>query len=443
MAPPARLVAASSPGGCRMIAFVLSALLALPLGDPRYLVLLGSEDEGFRIAAEKLAKAHAAPLERWNGDWGALEALLRAKQPQELALVLPPESIDANLPRRLAPLLASLDKDPFLDCTFGLITGASGADAQRFVERILRASKKDLPRKSFSATAVELEQCQRVGPERTKLGIERELESNELWLTGKDPHWREFLARERDLAEGCGLIEWGHSGDSQGIWLFSMQRNRERSKHWPFDPARVGQDPAGEMPRLTARDLAAELDLFPAVVLAGACHSGVTRRTMVGGDIVSTFGDTGGVVRTFDIAPEQSFPLMAIRAGACAFIGALGPNNANRSAIEEWWIRRGGVALGEVVKRTFDELVLGARDHALDFPLYGAGQPEPAGTPMFEDCAHRVLFGDPSFVPWREAVPTSHALSVVPIEKGLRIELSWTELATDPWVWDPWRERRD
>src|SRR6185436_20265674 len=137
------------------------------------------------------------------------------------------------------------------------------------------------------------------------------------------------------------------------------------------------------------------------------------------------------------------FPLMAIRAGACAFIGALGPNNANRSAIEEWWIRRGGVALGEVVKRTFDELVLGARDHALDFPLYGAGQPEPAGTPMFEDCAHRVLFGDPSFVPWREAVPTSHALSVVPIEKGLRIELSWTELATDPWVWDPWRERRD
>jgi hypothetical protein len=425
-----------------MIGTILSAFLALASGggDPAYLVVLGSDDKGFRLAAEKLAKAHGAALERWDGDWDALARLLAERRPRQLALVLPPSSIDANLPRRLAPLLARLDSDPFLDCAFGLITGASGSEAQRFVDDILRASRKDLPARFFAVTSVDLEQCMRVGPERTTRGVQRPLESNELWLTGQDVHWREFLERQRDLAEGSGLIEWGHSGDSQGIWLFSMFRNRDRSKHWPFDPAKVGQDPGHEMPRLLARDLTADLDLFPAVILGGACHSGVTCTTMVGGDIVSTFGDTGGVIRTFDIAPEQSFPLMAIRAGASAYIGALGPNNANRAAIEEWWVRRGGVSLGEVVKHTFDELVLGAREHALAFATYEPGRPEPAGTPMFEDCAHRVLFGDPAFLPWREAAPTSHALDVKEIEGGLRVELRWTELASDPWVWDPWRE---
>jgi len=105
-------------------------------------------------------------------------------------------------------------------------------------------------------------------------------------------------------------------------------------------------------------------------------------------------------------------------------------------------IRRGGLALGEVVKRTFDELVLGDADHELHFALYADGEPEPAGTPMFEDCAHRALFGDPAFVPWRESVPTSHHLGVKAIAGGLRVELAWKDLATDPWVWDPWREGR-
>src|SRR5262245_1536364 len=274
-----------------MLGSILGAFLALAPGggDPGYLVVLGSEDKGFRLAAEKLARAHEAALERWDGDWEALERLLEEKRPRQLALVLPPEAIDANLPRRLAPLLAGLDFDPFLDCTYGLITAASGEEVQRFVDDILRAARKDLPARFFSATAVDLESCMRVGPERTTRGVQRPLESNELWLTGKDPHWREFLERERDLAEGAGLIEWGHSGDSQGIWLFSMLRNFDKGKHWPFDPAKVGQDPAHEMPRLRARDLVGDLDLFPAVVLGCACHSGVTRRTMVGGDIVSTF----------------------------------------------------------------------------------------------------------------------------------------------------------
>jgi hypothetical protein len=422
-----------------MHTLLLSLLLVPPAAPGGYLVVLRSPDPGFADAAETLARARAGELVRWDGDWAALEELLRARKPRDLALVLPPDAIDANLPRRLAPILAGFDADPFLDCAYGLITGASGADARGFVENILRASGKDLPLRSCSAISVVVDTCMRVGPSREAAGIERALESNQLWLTGADPEWREFLARERGLTEDCGLVEWGHCGDSQGIWLFPMDRNLERAKHWPFDPARVGQDPSGEMPRLSVRDLLEGVELFPAVVVNGACHSAVTRRTMVGPDIVSTFGDTGGLIRFWDLPPEQSFPLMAIRAGATAYIGALAANNANRVSIEEWWIRRGGVALGEVVKRTHDELVLADPDGVLALDLFADGASEPAGTPMFEDCLSRVLFGDPAFVPWRTVVPTSHQVDVTPVDGGLDVTLRWSGLANDPWVWDPWR----
>src|SRR6202008_1026826 len=122
-----------------------------------------------------------------------------------------------------------------------------------------------------------------------------------------------------------------------------------------------------------------------------------------------------------------------IRHGATAYIAPLAANNANRAALEQWWIEAGGVPLGEVVKRTADELVLGDADHVLDFALFEDGRPAPEGMPMFDDTVHRVLFGDPAFVPWRKSAPTSHALKVESKDGVLRIHLRWTGLKTDPW----------
>jgi hypothetical protein len=107
-----------------------------------------------------------------------------------------------------------------------------------------------------------------------------------------------------------------------------MHRNMDESKHWPFDPKQVGRDPEGEMPRLTPALLLQNVELGGAIVDNGSCHSAVTRRAMVGPDIVSTFGDTDGKVLFFDIDPKDSFPLQAIAHGAGAYIGPLAANNA-------------------------------------------------------------------------------------------------------------------
>jgi hypothetical protein len=426
-----------------MLRAALACAAALCANDAKYLVVVAREAEiGYQQAAANLAKLRGGEVVAWSGEFEELEKLLTQRKPRYLALVLPPGAVDANLPRRLVPMLTGFDADPFVDCAWGIVTGASGDEAKRFVDRIAKASRDDLPPREFSATSVVVDECTKIGPRRERGAIERELERTDLWVTGKDAKWRDFVERERDGAEKCGLVEWGHCGDSQGIWLFSMYRNREKGEHWPYDPKRVGEDRKGEMPRLTALDLVDDVDLFPAVVVNGSCHSGVTRRTMVGPDIVSTFGDTGGLVRFFDIAPEQSFTLMAIRRGATGYIAPLAANNANRAGIEMWWIERGGVALGEVVRRTCDELVFGSTEGKLDFALFEDGAVPPEEAPMFADCVQRVLFGDPAFVPWRDEVPTSHRVKASAIEGGLKVEVAWSRLAEDPWVWQPWREER-
>jgi hypothetical protein len=398
---------------------------------------------GYGEAARRLAAFRGGEVTGWDGEWPALERLLREQRPRYLALVLAPGSIDANLPRRLVPVLAALDDDPFVDCAFGLITGATGEDALRFVDAIVRAPEGELPARKLEAVSVVMDRCTYLPPRAGTGKVRRPLETTSLWVTGRDEGWRDFLAGHRGEAAGCGLVEWGHCGDSQGIWLFSMYRNMERDKHWRYAPDRVGEDPEGEMPRMTPMSLLEGIDLFPAVVVNGSCHSGVTRDTVVGGDIVSTFGDTGGVVRLHPITPEESFPLMALRHGATAYIAPLAANNANRAAIEEWMIVRGGVPLGEVMKRTYDELVLGSARGELAFQLFAEGADEPREAPMFHDTVHRVLFGDPAFVAWDDVVPTTHEVTLTREGSKLLVDVRWRDLRGDPWVWDPWLERRD
>lgn len=61
---------------------------------------------------------------------------------------------------------------------------------------------------------------------------------------------------------------------------------------------------------------------------------------------------------------------------------------------------------------------------------------------MWADTVHRVLFGDPAHVPWKDAVPTSHEATVTRDGAALLIRMVWTDLGRDPWVWDPWVEER-
>src|SRR5690349_2925388 len=208
-----------------------SMLQSPPIEPSRYLVVLESklEKSDYEKAAELLVKGHKGQLARWDGDWKQLEELLLAKKPAELALVLDPGTIDANLPRRLIPILTRFDDDPFVDCAFGLITGATGADARKLVERDLALQGKELPARKCDVVSVVLDECMHL-EEREERGSEgRELALESLWMTGKDKDWQKFLAQWRGKQAGAGLVEWGHCGDPQEIGRASCRERVEIS----------------------------------------------------------------------------------------------------------------------------------------------------------------------------------------------------------------------
>lgn len=442
-----------------LAAMLLLQLASAPAADSRYLVALerGLVGTDYARAADELARHRGGAVFAWDGELGSLAAELAARTPRSVAFVLAPSSIDANLPRRIVPVLARIDDDPFVDCAWGIVTGATGADALRFVRTIERAEVRTPPTRKLSMTSVQVDRCATLERPREAGPEGRALDTTDVWLTGKDAQWRATVEAARGGQKGCALVEWGHCGDPQGIWLFSMYRNMDASKHWPFDPAKVGWDPNGEMPRLTPELLlggapahdavgASEsgVDLDGAVVINGSCHSAVVKRAIVGGDIVSTFGDTGGVVRFFDVTPQQSFALQALRHGAAAYVAPLAANHASRASIEEWRIRAGGVSLGEVVRRSYDEMVMGAATLPMSFALFEDGKPDPHEPPMWTDVVHRVLFGDPAFVLWKEPLATPHRVTTEWIEpsKTLRVDVRWDPLEEDPFVWDPWVQER-
>jgi len=396
------------------------------------------------VAAVLGAHRKAVQVQFRTDDLKSLMQQLKEIKPRYLALVMRPQSLDANVTRELIPLLTTIDDDPFVDVAFGVITGATAADALRFVNNIIRAEKTGMPERAMGLHSAQVNNCYTC-PQADRLygAPERPFAYQQHYVYGTDPDWKGWWEKQRDSLKGNGLIELGSCGDSQGIWLFTDQRNLQHDKHWKYDPKKVGQDPKGEMPRLTPAIIfgdSAGPDIFPAVVINGSCHSAVTCRTVVEADIVSTFGDTDGKVVFHDIAPVESFPLTAIAHGATAYIGPLGANHASRASIETSYLVTMGVPLGEVMRRCYNELVMGADDRSISVPRLVANQPMPVdeGYCMWVDCLHRVLFGDPAFNPYPKAAPDVEVVTAATEGSTVRITLEVTQPAQDLRIWDPW-----
>jgi hypothetical protein len=90
----------------------------------------------------------------------------------------------------------------------------------------------------------------------------------------------DFVDKHLSDLERAGVITMTGNGDPQGIWLFDDHRNMDRARHWDFDPARVGRDEDGSMPRILAARIA-KLHLANPVVWSGTCHSGAVQRVFV------------------------------------------------------------------------------------------------------------------------------------------------------------------
>ena len=108
---------------------------------------VGSADP-YSKAVTLLAKHRRATVVPFDPE--ALDPLrdsLRALSPEYVAVVVRPEMIDFNLARRFLQMSTEIDDDPFVDFSYGFITGATPADAVALLRRSfeLEQERDNLP----------------------------------------------------------------------------------------------------------------------------------------------------------------------------------------------------------------------------------------------------------------------------------------------------------
>ncbi|MHC4956291.1 MAG: hypothetical protein ACYTGZ_20815 [Planctomycetota bacterium] len=356
-------------------------------------VVLVPERSPLLEAAQVLAKHRKAEIVAFSptAPEECLATLIK-KGARHVAVFVEPHEMDVNLVRRFIVLSTLMDEDPFCDFAFGFFTASTPEKVKAFVQRSIEADTKGVKRATTRISASNVSVCY------DKWSFIEGLPGNSWFAKQGDlPYARKAL----ETFGTAGFVHFGGCADPEGIWLFDDKRNLDRTKHWAYDPKKVGQDPKGEMPRITVEQLA-DLKLDHAVVWTHACHIGSVGRIWVEGDIVSTFGRCEKV-EEYRIPKGKSVGLAIIEAGASAYIAPLGPNHGGQSAIEQAFASETGAPLGDVMRRAYHDVVMDTGGHPERIGVYVTGKPrfwDPDGFKNYNSPHNRALYGDPLLQPF-------------------------------------------
>lgn len=376
-------------------------------------------DRGYLAAAAAAQARHDAAVFDWDGDdYAALGAELRARQPENALFVLRPDRLDVVRHRRILLLSAALDDDWFVDCAFGYLSGADGAACEGLWQQIEARRERGAAAGAWTELSVASMDESRVYrdaiPDVAKAAGFR---GDHYYFGTGDAEREQIVARALAATATADVLHFSGNGDPEGIWLFPDRRNAERDKHWPYDPARVGDDPDGQMPRLLAARFR-ELDWRAPIVWSGTCHSGAVDRVFVEADIVATFGRTERTT-VHRLATDKSLALAWLEAGAAALLVPIGANHGMSAAMEVDFALRNGASLGEAIKSTWDDVLLQAEGR-LELVLPVEGEPHRRGGEriMQGGGANRVLLGDPALRPFAATASPAEQVRIERAERG-------------------------
>jgi hypothetical protein len=432
-------------------AFSAAAQDSKPAAPQPYVVVAVSlrdasaDTAAFANVAREAAKLHHAKLIEFDGkSFDDLEKELRAAAPVDVLFVIRPDAFDLNFHRRVLMMAARIDDDPFCDFSFGYMTAKDGASVAKLWARTVALHEKGLPNKTWHELGV----ASKFDPSAIKdfipeIAKAAGFEGSAYFCAEKEwknYSWEKALEHLQRMKE-ASVISISGNGDPQGIWLFSGNRNLDPKFHWEFDPAKVGQDPKGEMPRLQAAEWR-KVALKGPVLWSGTCHSGATRRVFVEGDIVSTFGKSETVV-VYELKPQDSLCLALIDAGAAALILPIGANHGMSCNLEQDFVLAWGATLGEAVRSTYADVMLQSGGKP-KVELKAPGKPmHVAGAAVMQEGGmNRALFGDPALRPFK---PTKHPLettTVTPVTpRGVDVVVAWKK-GFHAWSWDMYGTNR-
>lgn len=334
-----------------------------------YLVLVqpGKYDE-FLPAANALAALHGAAVKRFDPrNLDATLAELRQAPPRYVAFVMPPEEIDVDFSHQILMMATRVDDDPFVDFSYGFITGRDGAAALQFVQRIEAAWKRDFGNKAAIFGSWE----------GLFLPFFRQLTSFEaLGFSGRDHYvkTRDAEATRRKTAqEALASIK------GSDVLLFF-------SHGYPDSMESC----------FRAKDLKEwQTDLAPAILFNCACYNGAPGRWFAPG--------AKGVEDRGIVSRDDSVALALLDSGIAGYFAGIDPWHGPLTMQVLQHVIDDGLSLGDAAKCMFDRL-------ALDFlPERIAFEPTLKNRQRFlgegtvnrrHNGAGMIFYGDPALAPF-------------------------------------------
>ncbi|GEM_PF-4688599 len=291
----------------------------------RYVVALGApEGDAYEAAACEIASLHAgATIVRFDPvDLDALSAELRAIRPRYVCVVLPREAMDVKLARRFLLMATGIDEDPFVDFSYGFVTGADAEGALAFARNIARKAREGTRTKSILSCAIcDMDVCQTW--EEDEAGGWKH---THLAVGAGDADRATYLLENLPQLAGNDLIHLTGHGGPDGI-----------GDGW------------------SAADIAKSgVDLYPAVAVSCACYTGVVGKCY--------FPDGAGGMREYDSPPDQCFALALIRAGVTGYFAGVDGWHGLISMRVVSALLHEGVTCGDAARETYDRMVLQWRE---------------------------------------------------------------------------------
>lgn len=310
-----------------------------------------------------------------------LEELVKTK-PYYALIFICPDEFDVSVAWKWLLASTKLDDDPFVDIRSGYITGTTPAAAKAFMQRIVAVheGRLKLPGKMID-----------------QLGGNTEM--------GKS----DFRQMPGSFMIPVYSDRFGVETISHGVQGFSQQRlnslNGAGILHFGGHgyPDRIVDTLNGVYVR--------KLALSPCVVFNGACYTGVTG---------NWFDVTTGKLVESRVAPNLSFSLGMLEQPVVGYLAALHPDHGIPVYQEMEYLAYSGATLGDVIKHTYDGVVLGNGGKMPDLALLSAGV-QLAWSPkdiMLKGTAARILFGDPTLAPLASFTRAPFAIATTAGEAG-------------------------
>lgn len=307
-----------------------------------------------------------AAYETFNpADLNSVRAIMVSRKPHYVMVFLKPGELDVNFAWKWLTMASRIDDDPFVDVSTGFITGRSPEEVMKFMKRIRDGceGKLTLPRAFVD----------NLGPNSMMPGTGFHKQKGSFMIPVMGKRFAPYT-----ISHGAGGFTSDHldSMDRRGILHFGGHGYPDRIVDG-LEGSSVGT-----------------LMLSPCVVFNGACYTGVTERWF---DMFTT----RGTVKACAVAPDRSFCLQMLGNNCLAYLAALHPDHGIPVYQEMEYVAYAGAALGDVMRHTYDGVVIGAGGTLPVFDSLIDGLPSPRWSPsemMLKGTSSRVLFGDPSML---------------------------------------------